>query len=124
MTNQRVVIASRGKTDRQLAFDNIEHIVRHQDFPLGGWHVDFVAADDSDIDNFHGGHYGGEPLRWITGFDYLGRKESKIVEQLVKDRLSPVPEPRVYRCMGCSFQGKTKDELRDHINAKHEGSVT
>jgi hypothetical protein len=120
VTNQRVVIVRGEGPGKSLAFDNIEFFGRNQDFPLGSWHVDFVAADGSDIDSFHG----GKPLRWMFGFRYLWRKESKIVEQLVKDRILPVPEPRVYRCMGCSFQGKTEDELHHHISEYHGGSVT
>ena len=120
VTNHRIVIARGGRPTRELGFDNIEHVSKSEGFKFGSWHVHFIAADGSDID----GSRGGVILRWIMGFDYLWRREAERVEQLVKDRLLPMKVPRVYRCMACTFQGSSQEELLHHINRDHGGSAT
>jgi hypothetical protein len=87
---------------------------------FGSWHVLFIAADGSDID----GSFDSKIMRWIMGFDYLWRREAMRVEQLVRDRLLPVKEPRVYRCLACGFQGSSQEELLHHIGVDHDGSTT
>ena len=68
VTNQRVVITRNRHAIRELGFDNIEHIDKYEGFTFGSWHVQFIAADGSDID---GCYIDGKPARWVMGFDYL-----------------------------------------------------
>jgi len=91
----------------ELGLDNIEDVFRDKGMKFGSWHVYFIAADGSDID----GSVDGKIMRWIMHFGYLWRRESARVEQLVKDRLLPIKQPRVYRCLACTFRGSSQEEL-------------
>ena len=119
-TNQRVLIARGSRVTRELAFDNIESVFRDKGMKFGSWHVYFPAADGSDID----GARDGTIMRWTMNFGYLWRREAARIEQLVKDRLLPIKQPRVYRCAACTFQGSSREELLHHIGIDHGGSTT
>jgi uncharacterized membrane protein YjgN (DUF898 family) len=104
---------------RQLSFDNIDTVSAVPGFTNTSVYVS--AADESDLDSVFDD---GKTAYFTMHLEFLNSQEAEFVSKLLRTKIVPRKEPRVYRCGGGDAEFGTKDELIEHILIQHHGSVS